>query len=63
MALRSDVDVDPAASCRVALGSCSSEASHQLLQGFDVVVGKDRGDHLAFLCVWSGDADVPLEFI
>ena len=62
VACRADVDVDPAASCRVALCSGLPQPSYQLLQGFDVVVGKDRGDHLAFLCVWSGDADVPLEF-
>ena len=63
MAFGSDVDVDSAASRVVALGSGSSQASHQLLQGLDVVVVKDRGDHLAFLAVRSGDGNVPLELI
>ena len=57
-----DVDVDSAHVIRVALGSLVTEASHQLLEGLDVVVGEDRCYHLTFLFVGAGlDARVPLE--
>ena len=60
--LGSDVDVNTAASGGVALGSRLAELANQLLQGFHVAVGKDRGDHLALLAVGAVDAAVSLEF-
>ena len=60
--LGTNVDVNPAASGGVALGSCLAKAADQLLQGFHVGVSQDRGDQFAFLVVGSRDADVSLEF-
>ena len=57
-----DVDVDPASAAWAALCSCLAEQPDNLLQGFDVVVGEDRGDQFAFFCVRSVDAHIPLEF-
>ena len=57
-----DVDVNPASAAWAALCACLSEQSDNLLQGFDVVVGEDRGDQFAFFCVRSVDAHIPLEF-
>ena len=57
-----DVNVNAAASCGVALGSCFAKAADQLLQNFHVGVGEDRRDHLVFFAVRSCDADVLLEF-
>ena len=62
VAVRSDVDVNAAASCRVALCACLAKPSANLLQGFDVLVVEDRRDHLAFFIVRSGDRNVALEF-
>ena len=62
VAFRSDVDVDSAASCCIASCSGFSQAADNLLQKLHVIVGQDRGDHLTFLAVASGDADVLLEF-
>ena len=60
--LGTDVDVNTAASCGIAFGSCLAQAANQLLQGLHVNVGEDRRDHLAFLAVRARDADVLLEF-
>lgn len=57
-----DVDVDPASAAWAALCACLAEQPDDLLQGFDVVVGEDRGDQFAFFCVRSVDAHIPLEF-
>ena len=62
VSLRSDVDVDSASSGGVALCSGVAKLADEFLQGVHVLVGEDRGDHLALLAVGSGDADVPLEF-
>ena len=63
MPIRSDVDVDSAHVLRIALGFAMPQLSDQLLQAFDVLVGEDRGDQLAFFIVLGGhDAAVSLEF-
>lgn len=62
VSLGTDVNVDSAASGRIAFGSCLAQAANQLLQGLHVSVGEDRRDHLAFLAVRARDADVLLEF-
>ena len=56
-----DVDVDPAASGVVALGSGLAQPPYQFLQGLHVGVGEDGGDHLALFAVRPIDAHVPLE--
>lgn len=60
--LGTDVDVDSAAPCCIAFGSCLAKAANKLLQGFNVGVGKDRCDHFAFLGIGSRNADILLEF-
>ena len=62
VAVRSDVDVDSAAPACIALCARVSQLSAKLLQGFDVAVGEDRRDHLAFLIIGSVYGNVPLEF-
>lgn len=58
----SDVDVHSAHVARVALCFVVPELSDQFLQAFNVLVGEDRGDHLAFLIVpVCKDAAVSLE--
>ena len=57
-----NVNVDSASAAWAALCACLSEQPDDFLQGFDVVVGEDRGDQFAFFCVRSVDAHVPLEF-
>ena len=61
VALGPDVDVDPAASGVVALGSGLAQPPHQLLEGIHVGIGEDRRDHLALFAVRPLDAHVPLE--
>lgn len=51
-----DMNVDSASAAWAALCSCLSEQSDNFLQGFNVVVGEDRGDQFAFFCVRSVDA-------
>ena len=43
-----DVDVDPASAAWAALCACLAEQPDDFLQGFDVVVGEDRGDQSHF---------------
>lgn len=62
VSLRPDVDVDPAPSGGVALGSSVSKLSAKLLQGFNVPVGQDRSDQFAFLLIRPCDGNVLLEF-
>ena len=62
VAFGTDVDVDPASSGGIALGSGLAKAADEFLQGFHVGVGQDWGDQFAFLVVGSRDADVSLEF-
>ena len=62
VSIRSDVDVDSASSGGVALGSGVAKLADEFLKGVHVLVGKDRGDHLALFAVGSVDADVLLEF-
>ena len=62
VAFGTDVNVNAAASCGIALGSGSAQAANQFLQGFHVGVGQDRGDHLALFAVRPCDADILLEF-
>lgn len=63
VAIRSDVYVDSAHVARVALRTCMPELPYQFLQVFDVLVGKDRGHHLAgFFLPCCPDAGIPLEF-
>ena len=62
VAVRSDVDVDPAAAGGVALGSCVPELADKLLQELDVLVAEDRGDQFALFVVRAADAAVALEF-
>ena len=56
-----DVDVDPASSGGVALGSVVTKLPAKLLQGFDVIVGQDRGDQFAFLVIRSRNGNILLE--
>ena len=60
--LRSDVDVYSASPGGVALCSRVAQAADELLQGFDVFVGKDRCDQFALFAVRSRDGNVLLEF-
>ena len=62
VALGADVDVDSAAPGGVALGARSAQPANQLLQGFHVGVGQDRGNQLAFFAVRAGNGNVLLEF-
>ena len=59
--LGSNVDVNAAASCGIAPGSCPAKAADELLQGLYVGVGENGRDHLAFFIVRTGDAAVSLE--
>lgn len=62
VALGADVNVNSASSGRVALGARSAKDPDEFLQGFHVVVGEDRGDHLALFGFRPGDANVLREF-
>ena len=57
----SDVDVDSAHSRCVASCAFVAKLSAKPLQGFNVVPSEDRRYHLAFFCVGTADADIPLE--
>lgn len=62
VSLRADVNVYPAAPCRVALGSCLAKSANEFLKCFDIAVCKDRSDHFALFTVRSVNAYVFLEF-
>ena len=58
VAVGSDMDVHSATVLRVGNGSAFAKGSDQLLQGFDVFVVKNRGDHFGLLAEGVLDADV-----
>ena len=62
MPLCSNVDVYSASSGCIAFGSCFSKESDNLLQGWNILIGKDRGYHFAFMCVIPANGNVLLEF-
>ena len=62
VAVGSDVNVNSAAPCRVALCTRFPKSADKLLQGFPILVGENWGDQFAFLAVGSRNADVLLEF-
>ena len=62
VAVGSDVDVNSAHSCGVALGAFVAKLAAKFLEAFNVCPGKDRGYKFALLVVGSGDAYVLLEF-
>ena len=62
VAVGSDVDVDSASPCGVALRAGLSKPPAKFLQGFDVAVGQDRRYHLTFFAVRPRDAHILLEF-
>ena len=62
VAVCSDVDVNSAHSCGVALGAFVAKLAAKFLEAFNVCPGKDRGYQFALLIVRSGDAYVLLEF-
>ena len=53
--------MDSTSSGGVTLCSGLAQSSAKLLQGFDVAVVKDRGNHLTLVCIVAGDAYVLLE--
>ena len=59
--LGTDVNVNSAAPCRVALCTRFPKSADKLLQGFNIFVGENRGNHFAFLAVGSRNAHVLLE--
>ena len=60
--LCTDVDVNTAAPCCIALGPSLAESADQLLQKIHILVGEDRCDHFALLGVRTRDAYILLEF-
>ena len=57
----SDVNVNSAAPCCVALCTRFPKSADKFLQGFHVLVGENRGNHFAFLAVGSRNAHVLLK--
>ena len=57
-----NVNVYSASAAWTTLCSRLAEQPNDILQGFDVVVGENRGDQFAFFCVRSVDTHIPLEF-
>lgn len=57
----SDVNVNSASASSVALGSGLAQSSAKLLQGFDVAVVQNRGNHFALVGIVTGDAYILLE--
>ena len=62
MSVCSDVDVNSASPCCIALGSCLAKSSDKFLQAFHVLVFKDWRYQFAFFAVRSCNTDILLEF-
>lgn len=60
--LGADVNMNSAASGRIALGTCLAESADQFLQKLHVCVGEDWGYQFAFFAVVAADANILLEF-